>query len=132
MSAVLVMNGAHPYSISQHEIALHGSCGHTFLSCHTAFSIGVSQLVTCPKTNLCSLDQALTSLRAVLPITLSYEPLSTFPSIGITFAPTDSTIASTQSRKLYSNSFGLIRSNTRRNLSAQGIPSGKNKNVFSH
>ncbi|WP_143289359.1 hypothetical protein, partial [Brunnivagina elsteri] len=53
------MNGAHPcecagtessvrqlrYSISQHEIALDGNCGHTFLSCHTAFWIGVSQLV---------------------------------------------------------------------------------------
>jgi hypothetical protein len=45
ISAVWVMNGAHPYSISQHEIALLGSCGHTFFSCHTAFWIGVSQLV---------------------------------------------------------------------------------------
>jgi hypothetical protein len=48
-----MMNGAHPYSISQHEIALLGNCGHTFLSCHTAFWIGVSQLVilSCLKGN---------------------------------------------------------------------------------
>ena len=43
--AVLITNGAQPYSMSQQEIALLGRCGDTCLSCHTALSIGFSQLV---------------------------------------------------------------------------------------
>jgi hypothetical protein len=39
-----------------------------------------------------------------------------------TCAPTVSTTDCTQARKHRSNAFGLIRSNTRRNVSGQGIP----------
>lgn len=45
MSAVLITNGAQPYSMSHNVIGLDGKYWHTCLSCHTALSMGFSQLV---------------------------------------------------------------------------------------
>ncbi|MDZ8033036.1 MULTISPECIES: hypothetical protein [unclassified Nostoc] len=45
ISDVFRINGAQPYSLSQTEIGLEGISSHTFFSCPTAFSIGLSQLV---------------------------------------------------------------------------------------
>jgi len=49
------------------------------------------------------------------------------PSIGITCAPKRSTNVPTQRWKHCSKAFGSMRSNTRRNVSAQGMPLGKAK-----
>ena len=60
----------------------------------------------------------------------NYWKTSSLPSIGIICAPTVSTTDCTQRRKHCSNTFGSMRSNTRRNVSGQGIPEGKAKNCF--
>ena len=75
--------------------------------------------------------QALTRCKGFFPMALSWDRRSVLPSMAIT-PLTVPVKPLTQSKKHCSNSCGLIRQKTRRNVSCDGIPFGSSKRLSSH
>ena len=92
-------------------------------------SFDLSLTATWPKVRWLAVAQALTRCKADFPAPRSCDRRTALPSMAICFTPRVAARACIQPRKHDWKAAGLIRANTRRKVSFDGMPPGSSRKV---